>query len=415
MHSWVTALVVLAVSSGLLPLFKIVSKQIMRHGQKRQLALDQHMILEENIVRGMLDIQINNAGRWFGSRFSQVAKKYADADFSFAKAQARNKLMLGIQYNVGLLVVLLMCGISLSQGRLSLGSVVAVYVLYARFSSGIRKISNYIAAYIALKVNLERLDRLDQISEEKNFVAISDNLLPLKVCNVSYTYNDNQQVLDSVNLELGKGDRITIIGESGCGKSTLAKLICGYTQRYDGSISFSGAECRELDPTQLRRKVIYVSNDLYLVPEVVATLIQQAEEKALTDWVEILELKHIIDPDNRNYDIIQNNAVNISGGERQRLILLLALLNDADVYIIDEMLSSIQRMLAFKVYEEVNRKKRAAIIWITHQMDFLPISTQVIYMASGRIALRGPHDQLLMKSDQYRRFVHSLNTEDKTV
>ncbi|MDW7658364.1 MAG: ABC transporter ATP-binding protein [Bacillota bacterium] len=412
LSSWVTALVVLVVSIGLLPFFKIVSRQIKTHGQKRQIALDQTMNMEENIVRGMLDIQINNAGSWFGNRFGQVAKEYADADFSFIKAQAKNRFLLGLQYNVGLLVVLLMCGVSLSQGRLSLGSVIAVYALYARFSSGIRKISNYIAAYVALKNNLERLEQFDQIDNEKRLTAEPDELLPLTVYNLSYRYNNDQQALDAVDLELREGDRIAIVGGSGCGKSTLAKLLCGYSQRYDGSISFNSAQCRDLDPVKLRRRILYVSNDLYLISEVITTMIRQADAKSLAVWVELLELSHIVYPYIRSQASIQDNAANISGGERQRLILLLSLLCDADVYIFDEMLSSIQRALANKVYAEVNRMKKAAIIWITHQMDLLPMSTQVIYMASGKTVLRGTHDQLLVKSDQYRRFVFTVGKEE---
>lgn len=219
-------------------------------------------------------------------------------------------------------------------------------------------------------------------------------LISLSNINFSYSHKDEEFSLADVNLEIEKGDFVTILGPNGSGKSTLLKLILGLVNPASGSVNIDNVGLKGYTRTELAKKIAFVPQDNYSVyPFSVFEIVMMgrfpylnflgAEKKKDIDKVKsalsLLGISHI-----------QNKGINeISGGEAQRAFIARALVQEPEIMLLDEPNAHLDfehQLSIFETLQELNRNKNITIIVVSHDLNLAGCyGTRCIFMKEGRI------------------------------
>lgn len=191
----------------------------------------------------------------------------------------------------------------------------------------------------------------------------------LKFNNVNFTDGD-KPILKDINFEIEKGDYITIVGPSGSGKSTLLKLCNNLISPSEGSIYYDNKNIMEYNPVDLRKDISYCLQIPYLFGETVMDNLsfpfKIRNSKINMDKIHELTYKFKI-----RKDILNENIINLSGGEKQRISLMRTLMHTPEVLLLDEVTSSLDAentSIVEDIIKDLN-DKGTTILWITHNME----------------------------------------------
>lgn len=208
----------------------------------------------------------------------------------------------------------------------------------------------------------------------------------IKVEGLKYKIS-NDEIIKGIDLEIEKGDCISIIGSSGCGKSTFLKLMSDLIPIEEGRILFEGKDYKEYKPLELRENIRYCIQLPCLFGD---TVLENLEfpfkiRKLEVDKEKINELLKIV---GLGEEICSKNINNISGGEKQRIALVRSFLFTPEVLLLDEATSALDIESAKKIesYIKELNKKGVTIVWVTHSIEqSKSIFNKRITMDSGRI------------------------------
>ncbi|MCR5108333.1 MAG: ABC transporter ATP-binding protein/permease [Lachnospiraceae bacterium] len=225
---------------------------------------------------------------------------------------------------------------------------------------------------------------------------------------VSYSYHKGNEVLHDVNLEIPQKSFTALVGPSGSGKSTIAKLIGGFWDVEEGSITIDGKELKSIPLSQLYDCVAYVSQDTWLFDDTIMNNLRMGDTTASDDKVrEVATAAGCNDfiealPDGYKTRV-GRGGTHLSGGERQRLAIARAMLKDAPIVILDEATAYIdpenealiQRALTGLI-------KNKTVIMIAHRLSTVMNADQIVLVNNGRAEAKGTHVELLSCSSLYR-------------
>lgn len=213
--------------------------------------------------------------------------------------------------------------------------------------------------YQNVKESIRRIKELYQIPTEKltDFKYKLNYLRGnIDINHVSYSYNGTDEIIKNISCEVLEGDKVLIYGKSGCGKSTLMKLLIKYLDNnYQGNITIGGYDLKNIDILSLRRSICYLSQNEYLYTDTIYENIVLGKKIKYDKFLEIsnnLFINEIVKNNSLGYNLlIENNGENISGGERERILLARSLFKKANIYIYDELFSEIDVEKERKILE----------------------------------------------------------------
>ncbi|BCI60318.1 ABC transporter ATP-binding protein [Solibaculum mannosilyticum] len=230
----------------------------------------------------------------------------------------------------------------------------------------------------------------------------------IQVDHVSFGYHEDKEILHDVSLSIPEGTMTAFVGPSGSGKSTIAKLIGGFWDVKQGSITLGGCDLKEIPLPQLYDQVAFVSQDNYLFDETVRENIRMGKPGATDREVEAVAKAAGCDSFIRNlengYDtVVGGGGAHLSGGERQRIAIARAMLKDAPIVILDEATAYIDPENEAVIQQAVARLVEGkTVIVIAHRLSTITDADQIYIVADGRIAGSGTHKELLKQSKLYQ-------------
>ena len=345
-------------------------------------------------------------------REPQVARVYDDLadDYRAVSAEAIRvngvfDTGLTLIGNVTVAAVLLVGGLRVLDGGLEVG-VLAAAVLYARrFFSPLSQIGGFYNSFQSASAALEKLAGL--LAEE---LSVPDPVHPVHLARprgdivfdgVEFGYGQGPAVLPRLDLHIPAGQTVALVGETGAGKSTVAKLLTRFYDVRSGAVRLDGVDLRELDPTDLRRSVVMVTQEAYLFSGTVADNIALGDPDATRPQVEAaaraVGVHDLVAGLPDGYDTrVNTRGLRLSAGQRQLVSFARAFLADPALLVLDEATSSLDVPGEQLVQEGLRRllAGRTAVV-IAHRLSTVMGVDRVLVVDGGRIAEDGSPAELV--------------------
>jgi ATP-binding cassette subfamily C protein len=313
-------------------------------------------------------------------------------------------------------IAVLMVTLQLSNGSISLTSALLVLMLGYGFFSSVRVLmhaSHLALAGVAAAQNISEILDIDTSRPSKPFAQSreADGFRGIRLENIKYSYAERNGVLNDVSIDIEQGKTTALVGESGSGKSTIAGILMRFFDPPAGQIRFEGADYACYQPSELRKRIIMVpqqvnifsgtleDNLLVAKPEATsAEMLEALEFVRLKDWVAGL-------PCGLKTDVGDGGA-KLSGGQRQKIGIARVLLSEAQYIIFDEATSSVDMDSEREIWACIGELSQTrTLIIISHRLSTIRQADIIYVLSSGEVAERGSHDQLMEQNGIYAKLV----------
>ena len=255
------------------------------------------------------------------------------------------------------------------------------------------------------------IDQKNNIVEVQDAININVTASEVKFTDVNFSYNfDEDRTLENVNLIFKGGKMTSLVGHSGSGKSTILNLIPRFYDVRSGDISIDNQSIYSSKIKSLRSEISMVSQETTLFDDTVKNNIKYANENATDEEVyEAAKLsfceEFISNLPNKYETLIGENGVRLSGGEKQRISIARAMMKKSSIILLDEATSALDNETESKIQEalKILTKNKTTIV-IAHRLSTILNSDNIYVIDSGRVVESGKHDDLMNKSDLYKKF-----------
>ncbi len=285
----------------------------------------------------------------------------------------------------------------------------ALFMLYRPIRSLNRSNNQIQEALAAGKRVFEMLDTEPEIFDQPNAFELPPLQRDIRYEGVHFSYDEDDEVLKGISLQVCKGENIAIVGRSGSGKTTLLNLLPRFYEVDSGRIMIDDCDIREVTQKSLRSTIAIVSQHTILFNDTVrnniaygrsdvslADIIVAARSANAHEFIEELPLK---------YDtIIGENGIRLSGGQQQRLSIARALLKNSPILILDEATSSLDTESERAVQEAIDRlmENRTSLV-IAHRLSTIINADRIVVLGKGEVVEEGTHKELLALNGEYAR------------
>lgn len=365
------------ISITILPflVFKILNSQP-RIKEVNEKILEENARLEKELSDTFQGIEVLKSF----SKEEEGINRTEDGLAGYQKIEVKRNVVLARYNNIVNLIVhvgqvlLLYFGISeVIANNLSLGGYMAFSGYLVFVYAPIRNLGSLTIFFDFAKRSYNRIkELLDILPEDSGNVTI-DKIEKIEGKNLSFSYEDGNGIIENLDFTIKKGEKILIEGESGSGKSTLIKLLLGLYRPQRGEIEYNGTALKELDLKNLRERVGYISQNVFLFNKTIKDNIVLGN-KAIADDELIKLLKEcnlntrVMGFEKGIYQEISEKGYNFSGGERQRIALARALVKDPGIIILDEGTSNLDRETEEDLLKKIEEKfSGKIIIRVTHR------------------------------------------------
>lgn len=264
--------------------------------------------------------------------------------------------------------------------------------------------TNYYRAYMELQEE-DRSTGTRHISELKQPLSV-------EFCDVSFSYDkeSGKKIFEHFNLKINAGEKLALVGVNGAGKSTFVKLLCGMYEPDEGSILIGGVNMNEFPKKELYRLFSAVFQEAFMLPVTVGeNLTLESDYDSGRAW-KALEAAGLaekfhengVDMDTFFDKDIDENGVELSGGETQRFLLARALYKDAPILILDEPTAALDPIAESEIYDNYARySDKKTAVFISHRLASTRFSDRIVLLGDGGIIEEGSHQELMALNGKY--------------
>ena len=318
----------------------------------------------------------------FEKKYVQLLKN----NYRYETVNSLEQLLKSLINDGGLVLIYGVGALLVHQEQVSFSSLLTFGALINYFYEPVKNIFNLEHITRELNLIIKRFEELDGVEKREmlfNYVYKND----IVIHDLSYSYNDIDNTLNSINLNIKKGEKVIILGTSGSGKSTLLKLLMKYYEVSRDKILINNIDINDYDSS---KGINYISQNESLFTDSLFNNIVLFDDISLNRVKETIDICHINDIIGKNSlglnMLVEEDAYNLSGGEKQRIILARTLLKPFNILLIDEGLNQIDINLERQILKEIfKRFSNKTIIIISHRRENIDLFDHKIVMEQGRI------------------------------
>jgi ATP-binding cassette subfamily B protein len=329
--------------------------------------------------------------------------------------------MMNVISNLNYVAIAVIGGVRVATGQMSLGDVIA-FIQYSRqFTFPIvqeASIANVLQSAVASAERVfELLDAEEEIADPAAPVRLPVTRGAVTFEDVSFRYKPDVPLIDGLNLVADAGHAVAIVGPTGAGKTTLVNLLMRFYELDGGRITIDGVDTRQMTRDDLRRTFGMVLQDTWMfhgtIRDNIAYGRDGATEAQIVAAAEAAHVDHFVRTLPDGYDtVIDDDATNLSAGEKQLLTIARAFLADPAILILDEATSSVDTRTEVLIQRAMARlmKDRTAFV-IAHRLSTIRDADTILVMNRGSIVEQGSHAELLARRGFYADLYNAQFTE----
>ena len=356
-------------------------------------------------ISGIKIVQIFNRENIEIENFNQINARHKDAwlrtvwinSIFFPIAEISTSICIGLLVWYGGFK-------NLNSGGISLGTLFLFITMSGILFRPLRQIAD---RFNTLQMGMVSSERIFNIIEDDSHITDKGNLYKnsykgiIEFKNVSFSYIENELVLDNISFKIKPGETFAIVGPTGSGKTTITNLITRFYDLNDGKILIDGNDIKDIKLNNLRNKIGIILQDVFLFADTIynnitlynnSISLEEVKKSALE-----LDVHEFIMSLPGGYDfVVSERGSSLSAGQKQIIAFLRVLVNNPDILILDEATSSIDSYsedLIKKATKKITQGKTSIII--AHRLSTIESADKIIYMENGQILESGNHKELL--------------------
>lgn len=406
----------------MLPFMAIIVYQYSKRGQPLYKDIQKQVdeivrVLRENIT-GVRVVRALSMTDYEQQRFDIENKKAVDKELTATITMNKIRPFISLIMNIGLIVVLIFGAYRVANGYTKVGQILALITYFTL-------ILNSTASLTRIFIRMSRAGasagRIVEVLELETTIVdgdkpleINPSLPHLEFDNVTFSYHGKESHLENISFKLYRGQTLGIIGATGSGKTTIINLIMRFYDPQQGTIKVFGEDIKTLKRDELRRHIgLVLQNDSvfsdtihenisFSRPHVDLNQVKLAKEIAQADFIDHM-------PEQYDHEIAQRGT-NISGGQRQRLLIARAVASNPELLILDDASSALDyqtdKNLRFAIAKHL---KNTTKIIVAQRVSSIKDADLILVIDNGRIINQGTHDELAKSSEIYQILVkHQL-------
>lgn len=388
----------------------LIAKQSQRHFKSQQ---DQLGLLNghvEEMFTGHTIVKAFGREKQSIEKFEEMNDKLYSSSW---KAQFISGIMMplmGFIGNIGYVLICVVGGVQMTKNIISVGDIQA-FIQYARqFTQPIMQTANIANVIQSTIASAERVFELMDEEEEQEIAAGRTLAQPqgnVAFNHVKFGYSDEKILMQDMNLQVNSGQTIAIVGPTGAGKTTLVNLLMRFYNIQGGKITIDGTPIDELNRSYVRSLFGMVLQDTWLfngtIRDNIAYGRANASEEEIVAAAKAAHADHFIRTLPEGYDTVLNEeASNISSGQKQLLTIARAILADPPMLILDEATSSVDTRTELQIQQAMNNlmEGRTSFV-IAHRLSTIKDADRILVMNQGSVIEQGTHDELLAAGGFY--------------
>ena len=350
-------------------------------------------------------------------KFNDSNNVYKTSKREFHKAMGRFNAVMEFFLCILSAAVITVGGFLIMRGQMNTVDLITFSLYIATFVNPVRRLSNFSELLANGTAGFGRFLELmrtePQMKDAPDAAELRDVKGQVDVDHVSFAYEGDLDVLHDVDLHVGAGETLAVVGPSGGGKSTLCQLIPRFYDVTEGSIRIDGQDVRHVTQRSLRQQVGVVQQDVFLFADSILNNIRCGKPDATEEEVvRAAKLAEIYDdiaamPDGFDTYVGERGTL-LSGGQKQRISIARIFLKNPPVLILDEATSALDSVTEAKLQETFEKlsQGRTTII-IAHRLSTVRNADRIAVIENGRVAELGSHHELMEKNGVYAQLVRT--------
>ena len=394
----------------------LVVRASQRHFRRQQAFLGSaNGIIEESFAGQTLIQAYNRAERALGE-FDEVNEKLYESGWRAQFLSGVMQPIMGLVGNLGYVAVVMMSAFLMISGRITVGNAQAFFQYIRNFTQPITQLSQVSNMLQMLAAAAERIFEFLDEDEENDPVPLSEPLRAtgsVEFDHVRFGYVPEKTVIHDFNCSVQPGQTVAIVGPTGAGKTTLMKLLMRFYDVNSGSIRVNGADVRSLPREDLRSNFAMVLQDTWLFKGSIRENIRYGNIEADDAMVEAAARAALADHFIRTlpggYDFeLNEDASNVSQGQRQLITIARALLADRPILILDEATSNVDTRTEERIQRamDILMAGRTSFV-IAHRLSTIRSADVILVLRDGDIVESGSHEEMLARGGFYAELYNS--------